>query len=75
MSDEQPYSKREQDHYFQDMFKRMDSQDRVLSRIESQTIKTNGRVSKLEWWKAVLIWAFGVMLLFLVPITIHFIFK
>lgn len=47
MSDE-TYSKREQDHFFGELFKRMDKQDETLGRIEGQTTKTNGRVTKLE---------------------------
>ena len=47
---EDPYSKREQDHFFGELFKRMDTQDVTLERIETQTSKTNGRVTKLEDW-------------------------
>ena len=47
MNDE-PYSKREQDHFFKELFWRMDKQDSTLQRIEEQTVKTNGRVSLLE---------------------------
>ena len=52
---EEPYSKREQDIFFKELFGRMDKQDATLQRIESlqqdtkeQAIKTNGRVSVLE---------------------------
>lgn len=52
---DQPYSKREQDHFFTDLFNRMDKQDLTLQRIEDvvlatrdQATKTNGRVSLLE---------------------------
>lgn len=58
---EKNYSKREQDHYFSDLFKRMDSQDIVLGAIKEQTTKTNGRVSKLEWWKTAVIWGLGTL--------------
>ena len=49
---EEPYSKREQDIFFKELFGGMDKQDATLQRIESlqqdtkeQAIKTNGRVS------------------------------
>ena len=45
---EQQYLKRELDHRFEDLFKRMDKQDDSLQRIEDQTIKTNGRATRLE---------------------------
>lgn len=45
---EKNYSKREQDFFRDELFKRMDKQDNMLERIESQTLKTNGRVTRLE---------------------------
>lgn len=48
MEQESNYTKREFDHFFNDLFKRMDKQDLVLERIEGQTLKTNGRVTRLE---------------------------
>lgn len=52
---EPPYSKREQDIFFKELFTRMDKQDSTLQRIEEftsatkeQATKTNGRVSLLE---------------------------
>lgn len=45
---DQPYSKRELDFRFDELFKRMDKQDVLLERIETQTTKTNGRVNLLE---------------------------
>lgn len=38
------FSKRELDHYFQEL-------NKTLARIETQVIKTNGRVTVLELWK------------------------
>lgn len=66
---DEPYSKREQDYFFQEVFKRMDKQDSYLDRIEKQTLKTNGRVNKLEWWRSAILWAFGVFLALLVPLV------
>lgn len=61
MSDK-PYSKREQDNFMTEIFKRMDSQDKVLERIEIQTTKTNGRVNGLENFR---FWIIGVGVTFL----------
>lgn len=58
---EEPYSKREQDYHFKVILDKLDKQDTILERIESQTTKTNGRVSKLEWWRSGIIWAGGVV--------------
>lgn len=33
-----------------------------VKEIMEQTIKTNGRVSKLEWWRASLVWALGFLI-------------
>jgi hypothetical protein len=59
MGDNAAYSKREIDQLLMSGFKslhdRMDDFEQnttgSLGRIETQTIKTNGRVSKLEQWK------------------------
>lgn len=40
-----------------------------VKEIKVQTQKTNGRVSKLEFWRSVIIWGFGVMMAMLIPIT------
>lgn len=72
--EEAPYSKRELDHYFTELFARMDKQDIVLAGIQTQTTKTNGRVTKLEFWISALKWTCGALwtlLLVLVPILWH----
>lgn len=69
--EEKPYSKRELDHYFKDLFGRMDNQDSALGKIFEQTSKTNGRVNRLEWWRGVVIWGIGALwaiLVVLVPV-------
>lgn len=58
---DQPYSKRELDHFFQELNTHLNHQDEALIRIEAQTMKTNGRVTKLEQWRSVLIWGFGTI--------------
>lgn len=48
--DDTAYTKREQDAFQREMFNRLDHQDKVLERIEAQTVKTNGRATALEAW-------------------------
>lgn len=43
----------------------------TLDRIESQTIKTNGRVSKLERWQSYVLGGLSVITLMVVPIIIY----
>lgn len=47
---EKPYQKREIDHYFSDLFKRLDKQDINLKDISDKVGFQNGRVRKLEDW-------------------------
>ena len=75
---DEPYSNRELKHYFEDLFKRMDKQDLKLDSIEKQAFKTNGRVSRLEWWRGAVVWAIGVigvLLIFLLPYVFKLINK
>ena len=46
-----PYDPQSTDAMFSRIIERLDRQDEVLKRIEAQTTKTNGRVSKLENWR------------------------
>lgn len=47
---------------FNDGTKRMDAQDTVLSEIKAQTLKTNGRVNRLEQgWKLITAKAVGAI--------------
>lgn len=69
---EAPYNNRELDHYFKDLFGRMEKQDKNLETIKEQTIKTNGRVNKHDWNFKALWWGLGALwtlLLLGVPIT------
>lgn len=62
------YSKREIDLITAPITIHLEKQDEILSRIEAQTLKTNGRVSKLEWWKSIIIWTFGTIFALAYPI-------
>lgn len=62
MSEESNYSKRELDHYFNDMKERLNKQDEMLNKIFEQTSKTNGRVNSLEFWRNAIGWGFGVIM-------------
>lgn len=44
-----------------------------LSRIEEQTVRTNGRVTKLEEWKNKLLGGFIISQLIILPVTISLI--
>lgn len=73
---DEPYSKRELDHFFQELNAHLSHQDEALMRIEAQTMKTNGRVTKLEQWRSALIWGFGTLIAVIVGIfRIHFNFN
>ena len=68
---ENPYSNRELDHYFKDLFEKMGKQDKTLERIEVQTTKHNGRMSKLEWWRSAFVWSISAiwgLILIVVPL-------
>lgn len=58
--EEKPYLNREIDEYFKDV------KDQ-LNRIENQTTKTNGRVSKLENWRSYVVGAVAVLTLIVLP--------
>lgn len=65
---EQDYSKRELDDHFGHMNSRFDRQDKQLADIKEQTIKTNGRVSKLEGWQSFIKGGMAVITILLVPL-------
>lgn len=69
------------EHWFAEITRRLDKQDTtmesqnvLLNSIQLQTTRTNGRVTKLEFWNSALKWTCGVLwtlLLVLVPILYH----
>jgi hypothetical protein len=68
MADESNYMKREIDHFLGDIKNHLKRQDEVLMRIETQVLKTNGRVTQsekdiaeLKWWKSSIKWGWGVL--------------
>ena len=46
---------------------RLDNQDAILVAIKEQTVKTNGRVGKLETWRAMLIGGWVMLTAILIP--------
>lgn len=72
--EDQAYTKRELDHFFVELDKRLDHQDAMLSEIKMQTMKTNGRVTKLEFWISALKWTCGTvwtLILIIIPLLWH----
>lgn len=72
---EETYSQKDlMEHWFGEITKRLDKQDIVLGSIQLQTTRTNGRVTKLEFWNSALKWTCGVLwtlLIVMVPILYH----
>lgn len=69
MADESNYMKREIDHFLGDIKNHLKRQDEILIRIEAQGLGISERlnqaekdISELKWWKASLIWAWGLIL-------------
>ena len=52
---EPDFSTREIKHFFEEIKNSLVNQDKMLAEIKQQVIKTNGRVTALEFWKAGLI--------------------
>lgn len=71
MAKEKNYSKRELDTAFNSITDHLKSQDGTLEKIYIQTTKTNGRVSKLEYWRNAIIWTIGILAGF-TPLVVYF---
>ena len=69
------YSMRELDLIIQGIKEHIDSknsaQDEKLDKILRQTVKTNGRVSKLEGWRSLLAGAWIVVSAFVIPLLLY----
>lgn len=64
---EDTYKNREIDEMFQRI-------EKALERIEGQTAKTNGRVTKLEMWRSYIAGVVSVLVLLILPILAWAIF-
>lgn len=76
--DPNPYTKRELDHYFEDM--RSDIKEILTDgkQTKEQAFKTNGRVTRIEWQIKAFWWALGALwtiLMLTFPSFIRFINK
>lgn len=61
---EQQYSSRELDHYFKDIRE-------TLGEIKEQTVKTNGRVSRLENWRWLLMGGMSIITAMVIPLIVY----
>ncbi len=52
---ENEYNQKEENTFRKELFRRMGNQDTLLAEIKAQTLKTNGRVNKLENWRALIL--------------------
>lgn len=74
--EEASYTKRELDHYFQDMRSNIKEILTDGKETKVQVYKTNGRVTKHDWYFRALWWALGIcgtILVLIVPSIIKFI--
>lgn len=54
---------------------RFDTQDVTLAAIQTRVDKTNGRVMKLELWRATLVGAWVVLTAIIIPIIVEILHK
>jgi len=75
---EQEYSNRELDAKFGNLLEHMKGFERTvtdsLGRIETQTIKTNGRVTSLEKWRAYVLGFCACITILFIPL-LYFVIK
>lgn len=62
------YTKREIDLHFSEMKHLLNDLKSEASEIKTQTLKTNGRVSRLEIWRGVTVGGIAVMVAIVLPI-------
>ncbi len=73
---EKNYSKRELDHFFKDTMRAIKNgiesiRDEALPRIETQVLKTNGRVTKLERWQYTIIGGLTIISAVVLPMFFY----
>ena len=75
MYKDQDYSNREIDQMFCSVKDHIDSRHlaimETLTRIEAQTIRTNGRVRRLEIWRGVIIGGIAIIVTVVIPLTVY----
>lgn len=70
---EEPYKKREIDDKFNRMIENQTETNNHLIEIKRQVTVTNGRVTKLEQWRWMIIGAFSIVSMIIVPILLFMI--
>lgn len=73
---EKNYSKRELDHFFKETMNTIQSgidsiKDDTLPRIETQVIRTNGRVTRLERWQYTIIGGLTIISAVVLPMFFY----
>lgn len=61
---EAPYTKRELDTHFREV-------KDILSEIKTQTMKTNGRVGRLENWRSFITGGLAIVTLIVLPLIVY----
>lgn len=70
------YSEKEEQTFRNGLMREMAKQNESLSRIETQVLKTNGRVNKHDWYFTACWWALGlvgVLMAYTAPVVIKFV--
>ena len=72
------YSQKEENTFRENLKETLSNQDTMLNKIYEQTLKTNGRVNKHDWYFKLMWWVlgvFGTIGLYIIGEYIHTWFK